>query len=89
MPIRKYNPTSPGRRFQTVQTFDEITTSESYKPLTEPLRKSGGRNNRGEVTVWWRGGGHKRNYRLIDFKRDKRGIPATVATVEYDPNRSA
>ena len=89
MPIRKYNPTSPGRRFQTVQTFDEVTTSESYKPLTEPLRKSGGRNNRGEVTSWWRGGGHKRNYRIIDFKRDKRDIPATVATVEYDPNRSA
>ena len=89
MPIRKYNPTSPGRRFQTVQTFDEVTTSESYKPLTEPLRKSGGRNNRGEVTSWWRGGGHKRNYRIIDFKRDKRDIPATVATVEYDPNRSS
>jgi large subunit ribosomal protein L2 len=89
MPIRKYNPTSPGRRFQTVQVFDEVTTSESYKPLTEPLRKSGGRNNRGEVTVWWRGGGHKRNYRIIDFKRDKRDIPATVSTVEYDPNRSA
>ena len=89
MPIRKYNPTSPGRRFQTVQTFDEVTTSESYKPLTEPLRKSGGRNNRGEVTSWWRGGGHKRNYRIIDFKRDKHGIPATVSTVEYDPNRSA
>jgi large subunit ribosomal protein L2 len=89
MPIRKYNPTSPGRRFQTVQTFDEVTTSESYKPLTEPLHKSGGRNNRGEVTSWWRGGGHKRNYRIIDFKRDKRDIPATVSTVEYDPNRSS
>ena len=89
MPIRKYNPTSPGRRFQTVQTFDEVTTTESYKPLTEPLRKSGGRNNRGELTSWWRGGGHKRNYRIIDFKRDKRDIPATVSTVEYDPNRSA
>ena len=72
-----------------MQLFDEVTTSESYKPLTEPLRKSGGRNNRGEVTSWWRGGGHKRNYRIIDFKRDKRDIPATVATVEYDPNRSA
>jgi len=89
MPIRKYNPTSPGRRFQTVQVFDEITTSEPYKPLVEPLRKSGGRNNHGELTSWWRGGGHKRNYRIIDFKRDKRDIPATVATVEYDPNRSA
>ena len=75
MPIRKYNPTSPGRRFQTVQVFDEVTTSEPYKPLTEPLRKSGGRNNHGELTSWWRGGGHKRNYRIIDFKRDKADIP--------------
>src|SRR4029079_3174000 len=89
MPIRKYNPTSPGRRFQTVQVFDEVTSSEPYKPLVEPLRKSGGRNNHGELTSWWRGGGHKRNYRIIDFKRDKRGIPATVSTIEYDPNRSA
>ena len=89
MPIRKYNPTSPGRRFQTVQTFDDITTTEPYKPLVEPLRKSGGRNNHGELTIWWRGGGHKRAYRIIDFKRDKAGIPAKVSTVEYDPNRSA
>src|ERR671928_748359 len=89
MPIRKYNPTSPGRRFQTVQVFDEITATEPYKPLTEPLRKSGGRNNHGELTSWWRGGGHKRNYRIIDFKRDKREIPARVSTIEYDPNRSS
>jgi large subunit ribosomal protein L2 len=89
MPIRKYKPTSSGRRFQTVQTYDELTASTSYKPLTEPLRKSGGRNNHGELTSWWRGGGHKRNYRIIDFKRDKRDIPAKVSTVEYDPNRSA
>ncbi|MGE3843111.1 MAG: 50S ribosomal protein L2 [Vicinamibacterales bacterium] len=89
MPIRSYKPTSPGRRFQTVQTFDEVTTNEPYKPLTEPLKKSGGRNNRGEVTSWWRGGGHKRAYRIIDFKRDKHGIVARVTTVEYDPNRSA
>jgi len=89
MPIRKYNPTSPGRRFQTVQVFDEITTQEPYKPLVEPLRKSGGRNNHGELTSWWRGGGHKRSYRIIDFKRDKHGIPAKVATIEYDPNRSS
>src|SRR6187402_1802600 len=89
MPIRKYNPTSPGQRFQTVQTFDEITTTEPHKPLVEPLHRSGGRNNQGELTSWWRGGGHKRMYRIIDFKRDKRDIPATVATVEYDPNRSA
>jgi large subunit ribosomal protein L2 len=89
MPIRKYKPTSAGRRFQTVQVFDEITTTESYRPLTEPLRKSGGRNNHGALSSWWRGGGHKRNYRIIDFKRDKRDIPATVSTVEYDPNRSS
>jgi large subunit ribosomal protein L2 len=89
MPIRSYKPTSPGRRFQTVQTFDEITSQEPYKPLTEPLKKSGGRNNTGGLTSWWRGGGHKRTYRLIDFKRDKRDIPAKVSTVEYDPNRSA
>jgi large subunit ribosomal protein L2 len=72
-----------------VQTFDEITSTEPYKPLTEPLKKSGGRNNHGELTSWWRGGGHKRTYRVIDFRRDKRDIPAKVATVEYDPNRSA
>ena len=89
MPIRKYKPTSSGRRFQTVQVFEEITSTEPYKPLTEPLRKTGGRNNHGELTSWWRGGGHKRNYRIVDFKRDKRDIPATVSTVEYDPNRSA
>ena len=89
MPIRTYKPTSPGRRFQTVHVFDEITTDKPHKPLTEPLRKSGGRNNRGELTVWWRGGGHKRMYRLIDFKRDKRDIPGKIITVEYDPNRSS
>ena len=89
MPIRNYKPTSAGRRFQTVQVFDEITAKRPYKPLTEPLSRSGGRNNHGELTVWWRGGGHKRAYRVIDFKRDKDGIPAKVQTVEYDPNRSA
>jgi large subunit ribosomal protein L2 len=89
MPIRKYKPTSAGRRFQSVQTFDEITTDRPHKPLIESLGRSGGRNNRGELTSWWRGGGHKRNYRIIDFKRDKFGIPGTVSTVEYDPNRSA
>ena len=90
MPIRKYKPTSAGRRFQTVQVFDEITdrhgrTSRSSSRCTA----SGGRNNRGELTSWWRGGGHKRMYRVIDFKRDKHGIPAKVSTIEYDPNRSA
>jgi large subunit ribosomal protein L2 len=89
MPIRKYKPTSPGQRFQTVQTFDDITTDEPYRPLTERLHRTGGRNNHGEITAWWRGGGHKRLYRVIDFKRDKKDIPATVSTVEYDPNRSA
>src|ERR671936_1526231 len=89
MPIRTYKPTSSGRRFQTVQTFDEITTSEPHRPLTETLHRSGGRNNRGELTSWWRGGGHKRMYRVIDFKRDKLDIPAKVSTIEYDPNRSA
>ena len=89
MPIRKYNPTSPGRRFQTVQTFDEITTSRPHKPLVETLERSGGRNNQGTLTSWWRGGGHKRNYRIIDFKRDKFNVPGKVTTVEYDPNRTA
>src|SRR3989337_45074 len=89
MPIRTFNPTSAGRRFQTVQVFDEITTEEPYKPLVEPLRRSGGRNNRGELTVWWRGGGPKRMDRRLDFKRDKLDIPGKVSTVEYDPNRSA
>ena len=89
MAIRKYNPTSPGTRFRTVQTFDEITTSQPYRPLTEKLQRSGGRNNRGELTAWWRGGGHKRLYRVIDFKRDKKDIPGKISTVEYDPNRSA
>src|ERR671929_245082 len=89
MPIRKYNPTSPGSRFQTVQTFDDITTDEPYKPLVEPMHTTGGRNNQGHLTSWWRGGGHKQMYRIIDFKRDKRDIPAKVSTIEYDPNRSS
>jgi large subunit ribosomal protein L2 len=89
MGTRKVNPTSPGRRFQTYLTFDEITRSEPEKSLTEPLKKSGGRNNLGRVTSWHRGGGHKRLYRLIDFKRNKENIPAKVAGIEYDPNRSA
>jgi len=89
MAIRKFNPTSPGTRFQTVAVFDEITTQEPHKPLVEPLHSTGGRNNVGHLTSWWRGGGHKRMYRIIDFKRDKRDIPAKVSTIEYDPNRSA
>ena len=89
MATRKYKPTSAGRRFQSAQDFDDITTDRPYRPLTEALKKSGGRNNRGEVTIWWRGGGHKRAYRIIDFRRDKRDVPAKVTTIEYDPNRSA
>ena len=89
MPIRKYKPTSSGSRFRTVQTFDEITTNEPYKPLTETLKATGGRNNHGELTSWWRGGGHKRLYRTIDFRRDKKDIPGKISTIEYDPNRSA
>ena len=89
MPFRKLKPTSPGTRFQTVPLFDEITTQEPYKPLVEPLHSTGGRNNAGHLTSWWRGGGHKRMYRIIDFKRNKFDIPAKVSTIEYDPNRSA
>jgi large subunit ribosomal protein L2 len=89
MAIRTYRPTSAGRRFQTGHTFDEITASKPYKPLVESLNRTGGRNSRGEVTFWWRGGGHKKNYRLVDFKRDKANIPGKVSTVEYDPNRTA
>jgi large subunit ribosomal protein L2 len=89
MGIRKYNPTSPGRRFQTSPDYKDITTDSPHEPLTIPLRKTGGRNNYGRVTVWHRGGGNKNLYRIIDFKRDKVGIPASVKTIEYDPNRSA
>lgn len=89
MGIRKVKPTSAGRRFQAYATFEEITTDKPEKSLTEPLKRSGGRNNLGRVTSWHRGGGHKRLYRIIDFKRNKEGIPAKVASIEYDPNRSA
>jgi large subunit ribosomal protein L2 len=89
MGIKKYNPTSPGRRFQSASDFTDITTNMPYKPLLRPMRKTGGRNNSGCVTVWHRGGGQRRSYRVIDFKRDKMGVPAKVETIEYDPNRSA
>lgn len=89
MPLRSYKPTSPGRRFVTRPTFEEITTSEPHKPLLESSTRISGRNNQGRLTVRHRGGGEKRNYRRIDFKRDKWGVPARLATVEYDPNRSA
>jgi len=89
MPIRKYKPTSPARRSMSVSTFEEITKKRPEKSLLEPLKKHAGRNNRGRITTRHRGGGAKRNYRLIDFKRNKYGIPAKVAAIEYDPNRSA
>ena len=89
MPIKKFKPTSPGRRGMTGFTFEEITRSEPERSLVRPLRKRAGRNATGRVTVRHRGGGHQRNYRIIDFKRDKLDIPAKVATVEYDPNRTA
>jgi len=89
MAIKKYKPTSPARRFQTSLTFEEVTTTTPEKSLVAPLKKSGGRNNLGRITSRRRGGGHKRRYRIIDFKREKLDVPAKVATVEYDPNRSA
>ena len=89
MAIKKYKPTSNGRRGMTTSDFAEITTSTPEKSLLAPLKKKGGRNNQGKITVRHQGGGHKRQYRIIDFKRDKDGIPGRVATIEYDPNRSA
>ncbi|MEA5004468.1 MAG: 50S ribosomal protein L2 [Christensenella sp.] len=89
MAIKKYNPTSPGRRFMSVSAFAEITTTTPEKSLLVSLKKSGGRNVHGKITVRHVGGGAKRKYRIIDFKRNKDGIPAKVATIEYDPNRSA
>ncbi len=89
MGIKKYKPTTPGRRGMSTLTFDEITASKPERSLTESLSKNAGRNNHGHITTRHKGGGHKRLYRIIDFKRNKDGIPATVATVEYDPNRSA
>ena len=89
MSIRKYKPTSPGRRGMSGFGFEEITTDTPEKSLLAPLKKKGGRNNMGRVTVRHRGGGHKRRYRIIDFKRNKFDIPAKVATIEYDPNRTA
>lgn len=88
MPIKEYRPTSPGRRAQTVLTFDDLTKKKPEKSLTVFLPPSGGRNNIGKMTIRHRGGGHKRAYRIVDFKRDKADIPARVATIEYDPNRS-
>ena len=89
MAVKKYKPTSPGRRFMAVSSFEEITKKAPEKSLTEPLKKTGGRNNNGRITTRHQGGGHKRQYRVIDFKRVKDGVPAKVAAIEYDPNRSA
>lgn len=89
MAVKKFNPTTPSRRNMTMPTFEEITTNEPEKSLLVDLKKSGGRNNQGKITVRHHGGGAKQKYRIVDFKRNKDGIAAKVATVEYDPNRSA
>jgi large subunit ribosomal protein L2 len=89
MPVKSYKPTSPGLRQRTTSDFSEITKSAPEKSLTRGKLKTGGRDSRGHLTSWWRGGGHKKRYRDIDFKRDKHDIPAKVASIEYDPNRSA
>jgi large subunit ribosomal protein L2 len=89
MAIKTYRPVTPSRRFTTSTVNDDLTTNRPHKPLTEPKQRTGGRRNSGDLTIWHRGGGHKRKLRIIDFKRDKFGIPATVASIEYDPNRSA
>ncbi len=89
MGIKKFTPRTPSQRYRTVSDFAELTTDKPEKSLLEPLRRSGGRNNSGHITMRRRGGGHKRMYRIIDFKRNKPGVAATVATIEYDPNRSA
>ncbi len=89
MGTRRFNPTTPSRRFMTTSDFAEVTTDTPERSLVVSLSKSGGRNNRGRMTVRHRGGGHKRRYRLVDFKRDKEGVPGKVASIEYDPNRTA
>jgi large subunit ribosomal protein L2 len=89
MALKQFNPTSPGRRFMTALTFEEITKDRPEKSLTEPRKRTGGRTNRGRTSVWFRGGGHKRRHRIVDFRRDKKEVPAKVAAIEYDPNRSA
>ena len=89
MAVKRFRPTTPTLRYKTVASFEEITKTTPEKSLLTPIRKKGGRNNQGRVTIRHRGGGHKRMYRIVDFRRDKRGIPARVAAIEYDPNRSA
>jgi large subunit ribosomal protein L2 len=89
MPLKEFSPTSPGRRFMSTLTFEEITKQRPEKGLTAPKKRTGGRNSKGRTTAWFRGGGHKRRFRVVDFRRDKRDVPAKVAAIEYDPNRSA
>ncbi|WP_196885238.1 50S ribosomal protein L2 [Aureivirga sp. CE67] len=89
MSVRKLKPVTPGQRFRVVNGFDAITTDKPEKSLLAPKKRSGGRNNKGKMTMRYLGGGHKKKYRIIDFKRDKHGVPATVKTIEYDPNRTA
>ncbi|MCD4730561.1 MAG: 50S ribosomal protein L2 [Bacteroidales bacterium] len=89
MALKKFKPTTAGQRFKLISAFDEVTTSKPEKSLLAPMKKSGGRNNEGKMTMRYMGGGHKQKYRIIDFKRDKEGVPATVKTIEYDPNRTA
>lgn len=89
MSVRKLKPITPGQRFRVVNGYDAVTTDKPEKSLLAPIKKSGGRNSQGKMTIRYKGGGHKRRYRVIDFKRDKHGIPATVASIEYDPNRTA
>lgn len=89
MAVKKLRPITPGTRFRTAPMFDEITTGTPEKSLLTPLKRSGGRNNKGRMTMRYMGGGHKKNYRIIDFKRNKHDVPATVKSIEYDPNRSA
>ncbi|HTS01208.1 MAG TPA: 50S ribosomal protein L2, partial [Thermoanaerobaculia bacterium] len=89
MPVKSYKPTSPGMRQRTTSDFSEITKPSPTKSLTKGKLRTGGRDSRGHLTSWWRGGGHKKRYRTIDFKRDKHEIPAKVASIEYDPNRTS
>ena len=89
MALKKLRPTTPGQRFRVAPAFDEVTASTPEKSLLAPIKKSGGRNDSGKMTMRYTGGGHKKKYRVIDFKRTKFGIPATVKTIEYDPNRTA
>ena len=89
MSVRKLKPITPGQRFRVVNGYDAVTTDKPEKSLLAPIKKSGGRNSQGKMTMRYKGGGHKRRYRIVDFKRDKHGIPATVACIEYDPNRTS